>query len=105
MRQAYGSGDIPAHSRRLRACHPTTAERYLHCMSDELMGAACVVCAKPTDPDRRAEVIVKSEQYPDRMYHFAMHTSCLKKVAKPGFVGTSCLKKVAKPGFVGLNQL
>ena len=55
------------------------------------MGGACVVCTKATDPDRRVEVIAKSDQYPDRTYHFYMHTACLKKVAKPGFVGLNQL--------------
>jgi len=56
-------------------------------MEAELTGGVCVVCAKPTDPERRTDVYVKSERRPGRTYHFFMHTACLKQVAKPGFVG------------------
>jgi hypothetical protein len=56
-------------------------------MDAEETGGACVVCTKPTDPNRRTDLFVKSERHPDSTYHFFMHTACLKTVAKPGFVG------------------
>jgi hypothetical protein len=56
-------------------------------MEDEPDGAACVICAKPTSQARRGEIIVRTQQHPERTFHFFLHPECLRKVAKPGFVG------------------
>ena len=46
----------------------------------------CVVCGK-TIEEEPVSLQTRSAQSPERTYGFWVHPACLKRVAKPGFVG------------------
>jgi len=53
--------------------------------------AACVICGNRIEGGQPAHLVSRSEQHPERTYRFFVHPACLKRVAKPGFVGVSDL--------------
>ena len=55
-----------------------------HPQPNEGRSGVCVICGRP---EATGIAEVRSEKYPERTYNFFIHAACLKKVAKPGFVG------------------